>query len=242
MDSTTAVIDADSIVWATAYLNYEKTDDFRPGLDFFLQEMLLTVKATEYVGFLGSSAPLHRNKIISTYKANRPPKPDFYLALAPAIREHLLDRWGFQEAPEGYEADDAMASAAAKFRREGKTHVLCGIDKDLKQIKGTHYNFNKKTSVVVEWSEAQYVLATQLLMGDSTDNIGGVPGVGAVRAKKFLEAMPTTTYKGFMEAVLKVFQEKFGEALGLKRFCETYLLVWLDDSLEFELKINKVER
>lgn len=79
------------------------------------------------------------------------------------------------------EADDGIASDMTLY---GAIH--CGIDKDLLQIPGRHYNYVNKEFIDVDEDTAKLNLYRQVLMGDSSDNIPGLPGVGVKTAEKVI--------------------------------------------------------
>ena len=66
-------------------------------------------------------------------------------------------------------------------------YVLASIDKDLKQIPGIHYNWQKELVTDVNLLEADYWFYFQVLTGDSADGYAGCPGIGVKRARIVLE-------------------------------------------------------
>lgn len=135
-----------------------------------------------------------RHDVLGTYKGNRkssgPP-----LGLR-ALREWACDQWPSIWLPR-LEGDDVLglfATGDQLFQILGlqqfvkQPRVIVGVDKDLRQIPGTHYNPTKPDEglVVVTPIQAKMLLATQTLMGDTTDGYTGIPGVGAVKAAKLL--------------------------------------------------------
>lgn len=80
-----------------------------------------------------------------------------------------------------YEADDAIATDMVVT---GSAH--CGIDKDIKQILGHHYNYVEDIWEYVSPDQACINLYRQILMGDSSDNIPGLPRVGIKTAEKII--------------------------------------------------------
>lgn len=113
------------------------------------------------------------------YKANRDevPKPEHY-----AYVRALLESWG-AEVVEGIEADDAMGIAICAE----PTACLATIDKDLNCIPGLHYNWDKGIKYKVGLADSIWYFHRQMLMGDSTDNIPGIPGTGETKATKIME-------------------------------------------------------
>lgn len=81
----------------------------------------------------------------------------------------------------GYEADDGIATDMTV-----NNAIHCGIDKDILQIPGDHYNYVEKTWRTVTPEEATILLYRQILMGDSSDNIPGLPRVGAKTAETII--------------------------------------------------------
>lgn len=121
----------------------------------------------------------HRDEIatITKYKGNRPPKPIF----TQAIKEYVVDKYKDNvEYVVGEESDDRVAQYMyEEYRRvgENKPHfnvVLGGVDKDLKQMVGWHYNYDKDSLFWVDTFSAAHQFYIQTIMGDSTDNILGL--------------------------------------------------------------------
>ena len=93
---------------------------------------------------------------------------------------------GAQVIP-GYEADDIIAMYATDL---GPTDcVVMSIDKDLKQIPGDHYDFVSDSYETICEHEARQNFWSQALIGDSTDDIPGLNGVGPVTAQKILSEL-----------------------------------------------------
>ena len=82
----------------------------------------------------------------------------------------------------GFEADDGIASDMTQ-----NNAIHCGIDKDILQVPGDHYNYVKQEWQHVTDEEAEVILYRQILMGDTSDNIPGLPRVGAKTAEKIVE-------------------------------------------------------
>jgi 5'-3' exonuclease len=88
----------------------------------------------------------------------------------------------------GWEADDEMGVDQDK---KTMNTIICSIDKDLLQIPGRHYNFVKKLHSVVTPENGKKFLYLQSLIGDKSDNIIGVTGIGPVKAEKALADLHT---------------------------------------------------
>ncbi len=142
--------------------------------------------------------PARRMELLPTYKATRPPMPDTLRAQLPSIREWLAAAgWPVVE-DDGREADDLIA-AIAQERGTRETAIL-SHDKDLAQLAtadGAVYLLKNCTqgglevmgygAVVDKFGVPPNRLRDYLAMlGDSSDNIPGVPGVGAKTAAALL--------------------------------------------------------
>lgn len=137
-----------------------------------------------------------RYNINKEYKANRKDKPKpIHLA---ACHQYLLQEYG-AIITEGYEADDALG-----FNQTEDT-VIFSIDKDLLMIPGHHYNFVKNEFTEVLPMEGIKTFYRQLLIGDVTDNIYGVDGIGKVKASRLIDHLETE------EEMFKVVREKYND-------------------------------
>ena len=121
------------------------------------------------------------------------------------LREHLVVEWNASIA-DGYEADDSIGIAQSL---EPVHSVVCSIDKDLKQLPGNHYHFVNRTWLEISPLEAWRNFYYQLLVGDSTDNIKGCPGIGPVKAERLLR--DCLTESTFYNLVAKSFYDVYKE-------------------------------
>ena len=99
----------------------------------------------------------------------------------------------------GYEADDIMATISVEAAARGLNVFLCTADKDCRQLISEHVkvlNLRKPeggdlldaAGVLADWGvNPDQVIDFQALVGDSVDNIPGVPGVGPKTASKWLQ-------------------------------------------------------
>jgi len=142
--------------------------------------------------------PTWRHERFPAYKAQRKPTPEDLLAQLEPI-ETLAQALGLPvlEIP-GMEADDVMATLAARGAREGLEVVLVTGDKDMLQVVGgpvrvlvpqahEDYVWMDADAVRARWEVGPEQIRDMLaLMGDSSDNIPGVPGVGEKTAKELM--------------------------------------------------------
>ena len=125
-----------------------------------------------------------REKIYPPYKNNREGmrKPKHLMA----CKNWLLNNYKGQCESGRWEADDIMAMKQTEWNDKELPSVIASIDKDLMQIPGWHFNFVKNVFTYVSETEGTNFLYQQMLMGDATDGIPGLKGVGPVGAKKLL--------------------------------------------------------
>jgi DNA polymerase-1 len=128
-----------------------------------------------------------RHHAYAEYKATRPPTPDALVRQLPLIRD-AVDALGVRvlEMP-GYEADDVIGTIAARAAALGMRSLVVSGDKDLLQLVGDSVRVHDPGKDL-EFSPAEVervfgvppdrVVEVLGLMGDSSDNIPGVPGVG----------------------------------------------------------------
>jgi 5'-3' exonuclease len=95
-----------------------------------------------------------------------------------------------------------------------------------------HYNYRTAQFLHTSPEEALKFLWLQTLMGDSTDNIAGIPGVGVKTAENWLKDR-SKDFEGF---ALKKYVEKFGMIDGMFKFHQTFRLVYLLKSKEDVLR------
>jgi hypothetical protein len=104
-----------------------------------------------------------------------------------AIKDYIQSNWHTMVS-DGEEADDLMGITQCAAP-EHET-IIVTQDKDLDMIPGLHYDFVEAEGYSVTESQAIYNFYIQLLMGDATDNIPGLPKIGKVKAKAALEGVP----------------------------------------------------
>jgi 5'-3' exonuclease len=100
-----------------------------------------------------------------------------------ACQEFLLKEWDAKFC-HGYEADDAIG-----INHNPENTVVVSIDKDMKQLPGEHYNFVKYEWEIIDEDTAEFNFWCQMLIGDSTDNVRGVDGIGKAKAPRILTGM-----------------------------------------------------
>jgi DNA polymerase-1 len=149
-------------------------------------------------------APTFRTEMYEKYKAHRPPMPDDLRAQIPLIKE-LVAKFGIPVySVEGFEADDVIGSVAKHAARDGQTvYILTGDQDSMQLVEDRIRILTPKTGVdgLVEYGPAEVLerygvtpeqfIDYKALIGDSSDNIPGVPGIGPKTAVKLLQEFGT---------------------------------------------------
>lgn len=162
-------------------------------VDKLLDNCLVDLNATEFQFYLTGSTNF-RFQVYPEYKLARAnvPKPKHLSAL----RDYVMERYSGIMS-DGCEADDLMGIAQCA---ESATHrtIIVSLDKDMLMIPGQHYSWHIEGGPVdkrwVREAKLQDIspqqgikwFYTQLLMGDTTDGIKGVKGIGKVGANRML--------------------------------------------------------
>ena len=140
-------------------------------------------------------APTFRHEVYQEYKANRPRMPDNLIAQVPFIKE-IVKGFNIKSLElEGFEADDIIATIARAEERRGMDVCIVSGDKDLLQLVSDH------TTVIDTMRDKRFDPAGVLehlgvkpervvdflgLVGDTSDNVPGVPGIGKKTAIKLI--------------------------------------------------------
>ncbi len=158
-------------------------------------------KPTHVVACLDPSGPTFRHERYAEYKANRQAMPQELRDSIPWIIDILKAMQIPVVRVPGYEADDLIGTFTRMADEQGGMHsYMVSLDKDLGQLlsptcsfhkpgkKGADFEVVDEAAFLEEWgiSTPAQIIDILALMGDASDNIPGVPGVGAVTARKLI--------------------------------------------------------
>ncbi len=151
-----------------------------------------------------TSAPTFRHRAYPDYKAHRPPMPDDLAGQIPRVREVMRLLGLPLVEQEGVEADDLIGALAREAERDGATVWIHTGDKDFYQLVSDHVLLlspRGRGAELVTVDRAgvreRYGVAPEemidllALMGDASDNVPGVPGVGEKTAAKLIQTFHT---------------------------------------------------
>lgn len=215
------IIDADSMIYASAFAedleSAQESLDSRitAALDFF--EKNHTVDS--FVVCNGSRGNF-RKYLTDTYKANR--KDIEHPQWLNQLHYYTKTEWNSNRAI-GVETDDLVASY---FKEDigDVANVIVSIDKDYLQFEGWIYNYNKNTLIYNSELDALRAFYTQMIVGDSSDNIKVCKGKGKAYAKKLFKDCETE-YQ-FILRVFETYQSHY-KSKAREKYILTYKLLKL---------------
>jgi hypothetical protein len=229
-DEVTLLIDADSLIYFVAHL--ETVEEAILRLDERVHNIMVANYTDKYVMFLtGKDCFRYDVAKSAPYKGNR--KDRERPKWLKVITQYMVAKYNAVHY-KGLEADDTVCY----FKNIIPNSRICAIDKDVvNSTEGNHFNYGMakipdtmpqewafKGFITVTEDEALNALHTQMLTGDSGDNIPGIKGIGPAKAEKILNA---TTSKTEMEGILNKYMIAYGAMDGIARFAETFRLVYM---------------
>lgn len=165
------------------------------GFTNMLIKLLAGLDVSHVAVVFDSGSKTFRNDIFADYKANRPPCPEDLKPQFPIVREAaeslslpILEKIGF-------EADDVIATITKKAVEKGYEVLVVSSDKDLMQLVSSHVfmydamknKFIGRDEVREKFAvEPEQVVDVLALMGDSSDNVAGVRGIGPKTAAELI--------------------------------------------------------
>lgn len=183
----------------------------------FLEEMKGSEAPTHLAVIFDKSEVTFRNKLYPEYKAHRPPAPEDLVPQFPLIRDATRAFNLPCIEMGGFEADDLIATYARQAAATGAQVKIVSSDKDLMQLivdgQIQLYDPMKNRALGPEAVFEKFgvapdkVIDAQALIGDSTDNVPGAPGIGPKTAAELINTF------GSLDAIL----ERAGEVKQQKR-------------------------
>ena len=172
-------------------------------------------------------SPTFRHELYPDYKGNREKAPDEFREQVPVIKQLLQDMEIPVVTVPGYEADDILGTLSAQAEKKDYQVALISGDRDLLQLtsdrteviipktRGGQTTYERYSPREVEETfgvTPAAFIELKALMGDSSDNIPGLPGVGPKTAQKIME-----TYGSIEEAYAHVEEIKPKKAMEAMR-------------------------
>lgn len=210
---------------------------------------LLEEEQPEYLAVSFDTGRTFRDDLYPEYKATREKMPDDLRLQIDRIRD-VVDAFGIPilEA-EGYEADDVLATVARQASEQGIKVIILTGDRDLLQLANDNVVIRlagQKLSEAVDYGPKEVqekmgvppekIVDYKALVGDSSDNIPGVHGVGEVTATKLLDQFPDldTVYE-HLDEVQTRFRNKLQESKEDAYLSRQLAAIVSDVPLKFDL-------
>jgi len=208
----------------------------------------------EYMAVAFDTGKTFRHEMYSEYKATRAKMPDDLRPQIERIRE-MVDIFNLPRLEmEGYEADDVLGSVAKVATEQGLGVKIITGDRDLLQL------VNERTAVYVAGDDKTYVTDQDVvkskfgipphqvvdykaIVGDKSDNIPGVPGVGEKTALKLLEQFGTLDgIYAHLDEVEKRWQTKLEENKESAYMSRDLAAIHTDLPVELDLEHARADR
>ena len=251
-----SLVDGDSISFILGWVHkeHQNVEEMHQSIDAFLDNIFTLTGADMYYGALAGDTKCFRYDTykVKPYKGNRPEIQEHMEFWRPVVTDYLKDKWKFDAHktpvyPQlgsflSLEADDLIATAAMSLKEQSLEFVICGVDKDLKQIPGLHFNYRSNEFCTVDEHQARYNHFILMLEGDDSDGIAGIPGFGPKKAQEKLKPLlesqvDQATYE---ELVKNLYCRHFAKYYGDLIYQETEKTISLVWDTQREVKIHSV--
>ncbi|EMH4165226.1 DNA polymerase I [Pluralibacter gergoviae] len=163
-----------------------------------LRSLIMQYQPTHAAVVFDAKGKTFRDELFENYKAHRPPMPDDLRAQIEPLHAMVKAMGLPLLAVSGVEADDVIGTLAREAEKVGRPVLISTGDKDMAQLVTPNITLiNTMTNTILGPDEvvAKYGVPPELiidflaLMGDSSDNIPGVPGVGEKTAQALLQGL-----------------------------------------------------
>lgn len=203
------------------------------------------------------SAPTFRHKMYADYKGTRKPMAPELREQVPVMKEMLKAMGVTMVEKAGYEADDLLGTIAKRCEAMGLLVSVVSGDRDLLQLASEHIKIRipktKKTGTEVEDYHAAQVMEkygvtpdafidVKALMGDSSDNVPGVPGIGEKTAVKIISQYGSieNAYAHIDEMSKSKVRESFRENYEKAQFSKKLVTIDIHADIAYDLADAKL--
>ena len=195
------IVDGDVLIYRACFKALKDKLNVKDTFDEIYQGVKDEVQCDEYSLHVSGRGNFRKElkQNLTTYKGKRKEKPENFVE----CKEYVIKKYK-PISKNGYEADDTASIEATNYLNKGQLYILITVDKDWTIISGMMYNMMHKYVKAISKFEACEFFNTQLLIGDSVDNIPGLKGIGIVKATKLLKGKDLT--KQF-ETVIRMYKK-----------------------------------
>lgn len=203
-------------------------------------------------------APTFRHRIFAEYKGTRKPMPEELREQVPLMKEVLTAMGVNLVSMEGYEADDLLGTLARKSEARGMDVTILSGDRDLLQLATEKVMIRlpktaKGKTTIEDYHAAQVlekyqvtppqIIELKALMGDSSDNIPGIPGVGEKTATKLIVEFGSieNAHAHLEEIKPNKARESLREHYDLAQLSKTLATINTESPLDFSYEKAKMQ-
>ncbi len=176
------------------------------GFALMLLKVLSELKPTHYAIAFDKKGPTFRHKMFEQYKAQRPPTPDELVSQIDRVKQ-LVEAFRIPlYEVDDYEADDVLGTLSRQASQQGIDTIIVTGDADTMQlvspgVKVLYPKAGKAFSDTTLFDEAavsekygvspEHITDLKAMVGDASDNIPGIPGIGEKTAVKLIQQFGT---------------------------------------------------
>ncbi len=256
MDKKLFLIDAYALIYRSYYAFIKNPRINSKGLNTsailgfvnVLQDVLKTESPTHIAVAFDPSGPTFRHEAFPQYKAQRPATPEDIKLSVPIIKE-IISAFNIPilEVP-GFEADDVIGTVSKLAEQKGFEVFMLTPDKDYAQLVSEHiyiyrprhgggYETLGVSEACAKWqiTSTEQIIDYLGLMGDSSDNIPGCPGVGEKTAVKLLADFGSIeNLLNHTDELKGALKKKVEENVDMINFSKFLATIRLDVPIEFD--------
>jgi DNA polymerase-1 len=229
------------------------------GFALMLLKVLTELKPTHYAVAFDKKGPTFRHELFDAYKAQRPPMPDELAGQFGRVREMVKTLNIPLFEIDKYEADDVLGTLSRQAGERGIETVIVTGDADTMQLVSPHVKVlypkaGRAFSDTALFDEAavkekygvgpEHIADLKALVGDPSDNIPGVPGIGGKTAVKLINELGSIEdmYKRLDEVTPPKVQEKLRDNEATARRSKELATIVTETPVTLDLDECRVER
>jgi len=232
------LIDADHIMYLICWNKKDETlkslEDCYSAVDSYVLKLVNTLDLTSIHLFLTIGRGF-RYRLYPKYKANRinNVKPEFFKE----VRNYLIEKYNAIYLEDNLEADDLVNIYKTHYINTNQKYCIISPDKDVKNLCGYHFYIKENVINIISTSHEQEYFWKSMIIGDTGDNIKGIPKKGIVFADKLYEecldkSNEERTFELFREKILTEYIKYFEVQEGIEEFYLNYKMLKILDKYE----------
>ena len=195
------IVDGDVLIYRACYKSIKDNLDVTKTFDNIYKEVKDEIQCDEYSLHVSGHGNFRKklNQQFINYKGKRKDKPENFIM----CKDYVTKKYK-PTTVNLFEADDTASVEATSYLKNGQPYILITVDKDWQMIGGMFYSLMHKYIKAISKFESCEFLHTQLLTGDSVDNIPGIQGIGIVKATKILK---NKNLKEQFDSIIKTYKK-----------------------------------